>query len=282
MGKEAIVTLIARAGRVLAVIAVAALAAACASEAEGPEAGRPESTVTPPGAEEATTTSEAAEGIPDAARAYFEAFATDDLSRMGAMLDASVEGSPAALYATHQIAFTRAIGPGFGTTVDASDTEIVLTATYFDLSGNEVDESTTYADFAVEGDKLAGFTVDGVPIADRIRGGAPEGTSGDGVTVRIVTAYQTARGDLALNVDIANGRESVVEIADYEWSLVTPDGRQVGLNEELAVVPPSVEPGATAGHIVVYEQVGLGGTLRFVAFADDFATEIRFDVAVPS
>ena len=36
------------------------------------------------------------------------------------------------------------------------------------------------------------------------------------------------------------------------------------------------------GHVVAFEQVGLGGTLRFVAFADDFVTEVRFDVAVPA
>jgi hypothetical protein len=66
----------------------------------------------------------------------------------------------------------------------------------------------------------------------------------------------------------------VVDVADYDWSLVTSDGRQVAPSEQWLAPAPSVEPGATAGHGVLFEQVGLGGTMRFVAFADDFRTEI--------
>jgi hypothetical protein len=37
-----------------------------------------------------------------------------------------------------------------------------------------------------------------------------------------------------------------------------------------------------ARRVVAVEHVGVGGTLRFVAFADDFVTEVRFDVTVPA
>jgi hypothetical protein len=36
------------------------------------------------------------------------------------------------------------------------------------------------------------------------------------------------------------------------------------------------------GRMVEFAQLGLGGTLRFVAFIDDFMTGVRFDVPVPS
>jgi hypothetical protein len=203
---------------------------------------------------------------------------------MATMPDNSVEGSPAALYATHQIAIVRSLGPSdTETAVDVGEDSIVLRTTSYDANGNEVEEATTYSDFDVERDRLVGFAVDDVPMADSIRAGDPAGASGDGVTARIVTAYTTSRGDLALNVDVTNTRSEVIELSDYEWSLITPDGRQVGPSENICCpVAPSIQSGATAGHVVYYEQVGLGGTLQFVAFTGDFETEIRFDLPVPS
>lgn len=276
-------------GGVLAVaVVVVAIAISGSDDGDGPRTDRPESTVTPPGADaetaEGVELGQAASGVPDPAVAYFEAFASEDLSRMGAMLDNSLEGSPAALYATHQIANVRALGSApLPASVEVTEDNIVLRSTTYDLKGDEVEEATNYSHFEVDGDRLTAFTVDDIPLADRIRAGDPIGTSGDGVTVRVVTAYLTARGDLWLNLDITNARGDVVEVADYEWSLVTPDGRQLAPSENLCCpTAPSVEPSATAGHIAMFEQVRLGGTLRFVAFADDFVTEIRFDIPVPS
>jgi hypothetical protein len=202
---------------------------------------------------------------------------------MGGMLDLASEGSPAWLYATHQIAALRSVGgPGASTDVSVDGDSIVLCQSVLDASGNETEDCNTFAGFALDGDRLSDFSIDGVPMADRIRSGEPAGAAADGVTARIVTAYQTARGDLALNLDITNGRDTALAVADYEWAFITSDGRQVAPSELFAGMSPNVEPGATAAHVVYFEQAPLGGTLRFVAFADDFASEVRFDVAVPA
>lgn len=99
--------------------------------------------MTPPGAEaNSTTTSPAAAGVPEPAQTFFEALGTEDLSRMGAMLEASAGDSPAALYAMHQLAFRRAEGSAFlETTADVGDDNVVLTGIDYDLDGNEIEES---------------------------------------------------------------------------------------------------------------------------------------------
>ncbi|HEY8526933.1 MAG TPA: hypothetical protein VIL48_18315 [Acidimicrobiales bacterium] len=278
------------AGAALVVVVVVIAAAVGLSDGDGGETTTDRTATTAsPGAGTETTQPVASgppaapAGVPEPVVEYFEAFAADDLAYMQAVLDHAAEGSPAALYATHQIAVTRALGPdGVPTTVDVDDDTIVLRATATDPSGQEVELSATFGDFEMDGDRLSTFTVDGVPLADRIRVGDPAGVSGNGVTVRIVTAYVTPRGDLWLNVDIANTRGDVVEVADYDWALVTPDGRQVDPSENVCCpTAPSVGPGATAGHVVAFEQVGLGGTFQFVAFSEDFMTEIRLEVPVP-
>jgi hypothetical protein len=277
---------------VVVLLVVGAIAAGMGGEDNTHTADRPDATVTPPRADPdaddtATTAADAGEatdGVPQAARSYFDALASEDLSKMGAMLDASVPGSPAALYATHQIANVRALSPSpLGTTVDVGDDTIALTTTTgYANDGTEQTETNTYGGFALDGAKLTAFTVNDSPVADRIRAGDPAGVTSDGVTARIVTAYVTARGDLFLNVDTTNGHDGALNVASYEWALVTTDGRQVAPSQRFCCpVEPVVQPGATVGSVVVFEQVGLGGTLRYVAFADDFITEARFDVSVP-
>ena len=62
-----------------------------------------------------------------------------------------------------------------------------------------------------------------------------------------------------------------------QWVLVAGDGRQVSpAPNAVNMSPGMVQPGDTAGRIAAFEQVGLGGTLRFVAFADDFVTASTF------
>jgi hypothetical protein len=212
------------------VLLVAGILAGASSDEDNTDtADRPEATVTPPGNEPAgqdtpSTTgaeTEQSDGVPDAARSYFEAFATMDLSRVGAMLDNSVEDFPAGLYAVHQIANIRAIGTPLGTSMTVGDDTIVFKSTTgYAPDGAEQTETLTYGNFAVQGDKLTGFNVNDTPVADSIRAGGDPVTA-DGVTVRIVTAYHTARGDLFLNVDMTNGRQGVLNVSSYEWAPVT-------------------------------------------------------------
>lgn len=133
------------------VVVLAIIGAVAAGSSDDTTTDRPEATVTPPGSDttEANNTATTAEqreptgGVPDAAEAYVEALASEDLSRMGAMLDNSVKGSSAALYATHQIAFVRALGtlgPIPATTQVGEDT-ITVHSTSYDTNGTEVKDS---------------------------------------------------------------------------------------------------------------------------------------------
>lgn len=281
-GVDRTARLLARGRRVVAIALIAAALAACGDDGDGgaSDAGSP--APLPAGQATTTTPPESASGT-GLAKDYLQLLASGDLARMGGMLDLAAEGSPAWLYATHQIAALRSAGgPGASTDVGVEGDSIVLCQPVLDASGTETEDCNTYANFTLDGDWLSDFSIEGVPMADRIRSGDPAGAAADGVTARIVTAYQTARGDLALNLDVTNGRDTALTVADYEWAFITSDGRQVAPSELFAGQSPDVEPGATAAHVVYFEQAPLGGTLRFVAFADDFATEIRFDVVVPA
>jgi hypothetical protein len=222
--------------------------------------------------------------VPQAVRDYFDALATNDPSDMAPALDEVADDSPAELYATHQIAFARIPGVApFTTTADVVDDTIVLTSRGVEADGTtEFEDSTTFSDFTLVDDRLATFSVDENPIADRIRGGDPGGVSSNGVTVRIITAYQAHEGDLAVNVDITNVREAEIQTAVSEWTLDTADGRQLKPAEPSDFVLSSIQPGTTQPHFVTYEQAPLGGTLGVAASASDSETGLRFDVPVPS
>jgi hypothetical protein len=221
--------------------------------------------------------------VPQAAQDYFEALATNDPSDMGVALDVAADDSPAELYATHQIAFARIpdVAP-FTTTADVGDDNIVLTSRGVSSDGTEFEDSTTFSDFTLVDDRLATFSVDDNPVADRIGGGDPAGVSSNGVTVKIVTAYQAHEGDLALNVEIMNMRGAEVQTTVSEWTLDTADGRQLRPAEPSAFLLSSILPGTTQPHFVTYEQTPLGGTLGVAASASDLETALQFDVRVPS
>jgi hypothetical protein len=222
--------------------------------------------------------------VPQAARDYFEALATNDPSDMAVALDVAAVDSPAELYATHQIAFARVPGVApFTTTVDVGDDNIVLTSRGVSTDGTtEFEDSTTFSDFTLVDDRLATFSVDDNPVADRIRGGDPAGVSSNGVTVKIITAYQAHEGDLVLNVEITNMRKAEVQTTVSEWTLDSADGRQLKPAQPSGFVLSSILPGTTQPHFVMYEQVPLGGSLGVVASASDLETGLRFDVPVPS
>ena len=213
----------------------------------------------------------------DLADEYLGLLAENDLGGMSRMLEMATPGSPAHLYATHQIAVVRMAGDAPSTSTTGEDGSVELCYPTLDGAGNQVEECNTFAGFEINQSTglLEWFTVDGVNIRERITAGAP--ATGHGVTVHVRSSYQAASGDLVVNVDISNARPGPIAVADYEWAYIAPDGRQIAPSEE-GYAAPDVEPGATAGFVAVFPQTVVGGALRFVAFADDFATEIRFDV----
>lgn len=269
---------------VTGVLVVTLVLAACSDDSDDDRVGA----TVPPGSapqeaadQDETDDNDEPEDAPDnAARQYFDLLATGELSRMGGMLELAPENSPAQLYAIHQIALVRAdpFRDGIAATNEWHNGSVEQCSEAIDASGDIVEECFTFADFELADGLLASFTVDELPIAERISAG--EAVEADGVSARVVTAYEAARGDLFLNVDVTNNREEPVSLAEYGWVYTTADGRQVepadfGLASDIG-------PGATAATTVTYLQTPIGGTLRFVAFADDFLTEIRFELPVPA
>jgi hypothetical protein len=219
---------------------------------------------------------------------YFDALATNDLSRMDVMLELAAFDSPAYLYATHQIAHVRADAAG---DVAAAKTEwstdgVEMCQEGVDVSGDSITECLTFADFEVSDDGLlVDFTVNEVPLSHAIASGSFV-FDAQGVEVRIVTAYQTPRGDVALNVEVFNGRPTPLTLAEYDWTYVTEDEHEVQSSDmSPGLGSDDIGPAATAETLVVFEQVPLGGRLRFVAFdweTDDRSDyEVRFAVSVP-
>jgi hypothetical protein len=259
---------------------------ACGNDSEENRVG---ATVPPGSPPEATTiparpTTTAPPTPDDAVTQYFDLLATADLSRMGGMLEVAAEDSPAHLYATHQIALVRASSqlvrrPSATSTWAGNDSVEQCIDGYDDITGEAIEECTVFADFEQVDEHLTSFTVDGQPISERISSG--EAAEADGVSVRVVTAYQTSAGDLFLNVDITNNRDGRLIVEEYDWVLITADGRQVESDPMASGLTSDIEPDATAATTAVFLQTSLGGTLRFVAFSDDFETQIRFEVPIP-
>lgn len=245
-----------------------------------------EETASAEGNGEATTTSTTAE--PDKqdpselARDYFDILGRDDLGEMAGMLDLATPGSPAHLYAQHQIAFTRALGSLPGTTEVRSDA-IEMCSELLDENGQTRQECYIYADFEANADTglLESFSVDGNPIDGRIAAGDPEGVTEQGVTVKVVTAFQATRGNMAINADVVNNLSTPVDVAEYDFEYVDADGRQYAQAPFVfSNLPSTIQPGATASAVGLFEQAPFGGTFTFVGFTNDFATEIRISVPV--
>lgn len=156
---------------------------------------------------------------------YFEAFATGDPADMRAMRQNAQKGSPADLYAIHQIAAANAAGGFDQDEVTIGDGEVTMTSGSA-AAGNR--NTNVYQDFQFdpEGRLITWSVKDSGPLADRIQ--PLEGSiTSNGVKFQLLTAYETNAGDLAVTAKMTNKGDAPVDVNVSAY--INPKGRQINV-----------------------------------------------------
>lgn len=196
--------------------------------------------------------------------AYFNAFGTERSQTMQPMLTAASPGSPAAVYAQHQInnataeeSDNSASDPSTVTIADGKVTIVV------DVPKDSTDAvkkaaTTVYQDFQFDPSGLiVTWTADpGGPLAPRIHTEKGTVTRG-GVTVLLQTAYQTNLGALALTGTVTNRSKSKASVTSPGYT--NPDRRQVQVSSTPYQADPV--PGGYAVTRLVITGGAFGGKL---------------------
>lgn len=257
-------------------VAGALVSAACGGDRE-PTAGQ--ETNPAPTASPATTTTlnDTSAERDEVARGYLDAFAAGDPETMSAMHEFAEPGSVADVYATHQIAVTKAFrdagAPFLGQRVTYRGDEAEVCSIEGETCG-------IWADFTTDPESglLTGFTIDGQPLDGRLLGGSGESTSATGATFTLVSAYKSVQGDsLFVVVEVENGPEPVT-IYPSSAEYVTPDGRQVTAVD--GVGPTELRPSAKATYVPVFDGADLGGTVYIVGYAEQDQSEFEVELAL--
>lgn len=177
--------------------------------------------------------------------AYFNAFGTQEASKMEPMLTAAAKGSPAYIYAEHQINAALAQESANETqepdtiTVDGDTVTQTLKLPEDATEEQKKEATNTYTDFQFSADGLleTWTSEPGGALAPRIQAQTGKATSGQ-VSVDLKTAYETNGGSLMVTFEVNNksNKKANVSITGY----VNPDGRQV----KVATTPYSFDPAA--------------------------------------
>lgn len=197
---------------------------------------------------------------------YFNAFATNDIDDMGAMLKNAAPGSPAFLYARNQIATQRAAESANqsyppDTVTVSGDTVTLVQDIPEDATDKERQDATmTYKEFSFAPDgKLDSWTADpGGPLAPRIKAQSGKGSAG-GITIKASTSYINGDGNLAVTYTVKNKAKAKAQISPDGY--VNPDRRQV----DIATFTGSldVSPGSFADERALIENGKPGGKMLF-------------------
>ena len=215
--------------------------------------------------------------VADAARGYFDAFATYRPAAMQPMLDHAAEGSAAHTYAAVQIANIDALA-------DQGLTSEPATATYLDGGAVEMCHATddgsrscsVMADITVDGELLSTFTVDGAPIDQRLATGGATASDGN-VTVTLLGAYHSVQADtLVVALDIHNGADDVTNLNIYTAEYINDAGRQVTASD--AVGPIELRSGAASYATIYFPAQGVGGTFYLEGYSEDFSRDYEWDL----
>lgn len=288
--------------RSIALLAVVLFALACSepappvedvatsSDADDPSGGEvtedpepepepePEADVEPEPAPEPEPADDAEPEPEEAARRYFEAFATYRPADMQQMLEEATAGSPAAVYAEVQIAYVSALQqegiPAQSSRFTVTDTGVELCSD--DGAGGRV--CTQFETLRVDSGKLQSFTVDGVEIAERLAAGGQVAQQGE-ATVELVGAYHSVQADsLVVALDVRNGSDQTLNLNPYSAEYVTVDGRQVTAADAFA--PIDLRPGVSAYVALAFPAQGVGGTVYLTGYGDDFSSELEWELTL--
>ncbi|MEI2718263.1 MAG: hypothetical protein V9E98_14950 [Candidatus Nanopelagicales bacterium] len=202
---------------------------------------------------------------------YFTAFATQDSGDMKPMLKSSAPGSPAFLYARHQINGALA---GESANVSSDPSEVTVSGDSVtlvdealldeDSSEAERQEATTvYKDFTFAPDgRLDTWTSEpGGPLAPRVKAQSGSGSSGK-VTVKASTSYVTNDGDLAVTYTVRNKSNDKAQLTPDGY--LNPNRRQVDVSTYTGML--DLSPGAFADERASIDNGQPGGKLIFQVY----------------
>ncbi|GAA1626129.1 hypothetical protein [Leucobacter chromiireducens] len=220
----------------------------------------------------------------EALQGYFAPLGEVGPADKSSSLEFAAPGSPAAMYATEQIAHAQAQQDGGSLGVESQETvieseSVFLCADGYDAEGAEkADFCYEYSNIVLdEDDKVVSFDADGKPLEGRIAVG--DGTSvsvADVGSVTYVSSYETIGGELVVVVEIASNVDPLT-IRSYEATYVTDDGRPT--SAKTTDGPIELKSDRVANVAVWFPNVGLGGTLE-LQFMD--AEYNNFEVEIPT
>lgn len=183
---------------------------------------------------------------------YFEAFASGDPAKMREMRRNSQKGSPADLYAIHQLAVANASSGFDRDEVSIGEGQVTLTSGSA-AAGNKT--SDVYEDFQFddEGRLITWSVRQSGPLEDRIQRLSGVITSNN-VKFELLTAYETNAGELSVTAKMTNKGDTAVDVNVSAY--INPKGRQINVN---AYYTP--RPGAYVEGYMGLGNSTIGGTL---------------------
>ena len=210
----------------------------------------------------------------EVAERVFDALATRDAAQIAEVLDATVPGSPAAVFVEHQgrvaellDAYAAPASTTTSTTVATSDTTSSTSTTLAAPVVTAPDgvgsvcvtafDCTVFAEpeFDAAG-LLRSFSIDRVPVGDLVRSAGPVvAAEAVPVQMRVVSAYRTASQRVSVLVEVVNGSETAVSpfvFAAVHRHRTVADGSNGVVEAEGAWGPPAVEPGQSSRHLIVF------------------------------
>lgn len=224
----------------------------------------------------------------EVAERVFDALATRDADTIAGVLEATVPGSPAAVFVEHQARVAALLAEyaappptTTSTTIATSDTSSTTTQPPVVTAPDGVGsvcatafECTVFAEpeFDAVG-LLRSFSIDGVPVGDLVRSAGPV-VAADAVPVqmRVVSAYRTASQRVSVLVEVVNGAETTVSpfaFAAVHRHRTIADGSNGVVEAEGAWGPMTVEPGASTRHLIVFGAGPVDGEVLMNAVTAD-------------
>jgi hypothetical protein len=240
-------------GRLLAAVVLLATLAGCGS---GGSSGAGSVAVQPdPSATGSTTALPSAKTL----QTYFDGVASGTVSGYDDAKAAAVPGSTADRYVTYLRAAAEAVlggghTPGNG---DAS-ADVVSGAFRFCTDSGSGKVCYRYTDITGAEGKVADFSVNGRPVADRVvGGGSPVPASGVDGGASLVAAFENTSGDdLFVAVRV---RAAAHDLSGVQATYAAAGGRPVQSSRMTG--PDDVHAGAVGSYVFAFPGARLGGTL---------------------
>lgn len=223
----------------------------------------------------ASTSSSSAEPS-DLLKRYLEVFATADADQLRSdWVPMTAPGSLARLYSEHHTTFRQALeesgaAPLREDTVETTDVGVqICTGEAF---------CRTYTDAAAQDGLLTNFTVNDEALEGHVVQPGARG-SVNGLTVELVSGYETSRRALFLCARATNGGEAPVSINAVTATYPGPDGQPSMAAEAPGTLDP-ISPGGNALVCPVFQVGQPGGRLRLEITSGTAATPTPLELPV--